>query len=284
MKYSYFPGCCYDTSAKEYEMSSRAVCRHLGIELVEAPDWNCCGSTAAHSTSHLLGLGLAARNLALAESTGLDVVAPCAACYQRLAYTDRKLKSDAGLMDKVNQITDTKYRGSIRVLSMLEVIAAMEGPVLRSRVVKPLDYLRPAAYYGCLLLRPPLISVDDPENPQMMEKILRRIGAAPVDWYFKTECCGAGMGISNEDVVLQLVNKILAGAAAAGANCIVTACPLCHFNLDLRQKRASGVLDLPVFYFTQLVGVATGLHQGELSLGTHFVDTLPLLAPSLEQS
>lgn len=242
---------------------------------------NCCGSTAAHSTNRLLGLALAARNLALAESTGLDLVASCAACYQRLAAADDELKREPVLLDQVNDITGRAYRGHIKVHSIIQIIANIEPSHLKARVVKPLAQVKAAAYYGCLLLRPPRVGIDDAENPQMMEKVLDQLGATPVDWHFKTECCGAGMGISNEDIVLRLAQRILVGAVEAGANCIVTACPLCHFNLDLRQKKVNQALGtdfaLPVFYFTQLVGVATGLKPAELSLGTHFVDTLPLL-------
>lgn len=281
MKYSYYPGCCYHTSAMEYELSSRAACGNLGIQLVEVPDWSCCGSTAAHSTNRMLGLGLAARNLALAESTGLDLVASCAACYQRLAAADDELKRDQPLLAHVNDITGRAYQGRIKVNSILQIIAGMPPADLRARVIKPLSHVKAATYYGCLLLRPPRVGIDDAENPQMMDRVLNRLGATPVDWHFKTECCGAGMGISNEVIVLRLAHRILTGAVDAGADCIVTACPLCHFNLDLRQKKVNRVMgtdfNLPVFYFTQLVGLATGLKPAEISLGTHFVDTMPLL-------
>lgn len=277
MKYSYYPGCCYETSAREYDLSSRSVCENLGIELVEIEDWNCCGSTAAHSTSHLLALSLSARNLALAEKEGLDVVAPCAACYQRLAIARHELAQDPKLLEKVNSVTGMSYAAVHKVLSMPEVVAAYGAENLRSRVMMPLAGLKTAAYYGCLLVRPRSVRIDDEENPLIMEKIMECCGAEPVDWSYKTECCGAALGISNEDIVLKLVTDILEDAAARGADCIVCACPLCHFNLDLRQakinKKFNRNFNLPVFYFTQLLGLATGVNADSLSLHTHFIDT-----------
>lgn len=280
MKYSYYPGCCYHTSAKEYDISSRVVCDRLGIQLSDVPDWSCCGSTAAHSTSHLLATSLAARNLSLAEKTGLDVVASCAACYQRLAMANYHLNNNEELLEKVNQIIDRPYQKSIKVRSMLEVIFESKT-TLATNIVKPLKGLKIAAYYGCLLVRPPSVQIDDPENPQMMDELMKIAGAQVREWGHKTECCGASLSISNEDIVLKLVLNILESAQQAGANCIVTACPLCHFNLDLRQikvnKSFGTNFELPVFYFTQLIGISLGIYPEDLSLGTHFVDPFKLL-------
>lgn len=280
MKYSYYPGCCYHTSAKEYDISSRVVCDRLGIQLSDVPDWSCCGSTAAHSTSHLLATSLAARNLSLAEKTGLDVVASCAACYQRLAMANYHLNNNEELLEKVNQIIDRPYQKSIKVRSMLEIIFESKT-TLATNIVKPLKGLKIAAYYGCLLVRPPSVQIDDPENPQMMDELMKIAGAQVREWGHKTECCGASLSISNEDIVLKLVLNILESAQQAGANCIVTACPLCHFNLDLRQikvnKSFGTNFELPVFYFTQLIGISLGIYPEDLSLGTHFVDPFKLL-------
>jgi len=278
VKFSYYPGCCYHTSAKEYDISSRVVCDKLGIELTDIPDWNCCGSTAAHSTSQLLALSLAARNLSLAEMSGLDIVASCAACYQRLAMTNYRLNNDTQLLEQVNEIIDRPYQKKINVRSMLEVI--YESTNLAPNIVKPLKGLKVAAYYGCLLVRPSSIQIDDPENPQMMDVLMEKTGARTVEWGFKTECCGASLAISNEDIVLDLVLDIIEAAREAGANCIVTACPLCHFNLDLRQAKLNKLyetnFEIPVFYFTQLIGLSLGFKPEDLSLGTHFIDPLKL--------
>lgn len=282
MKYSYFPGCCHHTSASEYDKSSRAVCRELGIEFVEVPDWSCCGSTAAHSTSKLLALALSARNLALAESTGHDVTAACAACYQRLALAHHELMGDRKLAQKVDRITGKEYLGKIKVKSILEVISEVGLDAIGARTVRPLNGLKAACYYGCLMVRPSAIAADDAENPVKIDNIISSLGGETVEWGHKTECCGASLAVSNEDIVMRLVDSILKDAVKSGANCIVTACPLCHFNLDARQSKINKKMKtsyrLPVFYFTQLMGVAMGLDNEELSTDTHFVGTAGLLA------
>jgi len=282
MKYAYYPGCCYHTSAKEYESSTRVVSKNLGLELIEIPDWSCCGSTAAHGKSHLLSVALPSRNIALAEEMGLDITAPCAACYQRLAGANKQLVEDKTLREKVNQITGRVYNGTVDVKSIVEVIDSLEPESIRARVIRPLKGLKIAAYYGCFLVRPPWVTrYDDPENPNSLDRLMRLVGAETLEWSHKTECCGASLSVSNEKIVLQLVNKILTAAVESGANCLVTACPLCHFNLDLRQKKCNKHLgtkfNLPVFYFTQLLGVAIGLNQQDLCLNTHFMDTQKIL-------
>lgn len=278
MKYAYYPGCCYHTSAREYEFSSRLVSKTLGLELVEIPDWSCCGSTAAHGKSHLLTLALPSRNLALAGEMGLDVTAPCAACFQRLAWANKQLIEDKNLREKVNRITGRAYDGTVRVKSIVEAIDTIGPEAILARVVRPLKGLKVAAYYGCFLVRPPWVTnYDDPENPSSLDRLMRLTGAETLDWPHKTECCGASLSVSNEDIVLRLVARILKAALASGANCLVTACPLCHFNLDLRQEKCNKKMGtrfkLPVFYFTQLIGVAMGLNERDLCLDTHFVDT-----------
>ncbi|ACV62229.1 CoB--CoM heterodisulfide reductase [Desulfofarcimen acetoxidans DSM 771] len=281
MRYAYYPGCCDHTSAKEYDISTRAVCKALGIELMEIPDWSCCGSTPGHSTSHLLGIALSARNLALVEEMGLDCTASCAACYQRLAMANVEMKNDTQLCEKINHITGKPYRGGVKVKSILEVIAEMNQSQILAKVVKSLKNLKIAVYYGCLMVRPRDIQIDDPENPTIMDNLLQNLGAQTLEWNYKTECCGAALAMSNEDIVLKLANKILADAKSAGANCIVTACPLCHFNLDMRQKKVNKAYEtdynLPVFYFTQLVGLALGIKPEALCLRDHFIDTKHIL-------
>ena len=281
MRYAYYPGCCDHTSAKEYDISTRAVCSGLGIELMEIPDWSCCGSTPGHSTSHLLGVALSARNLALVEEMGLECTASCAACYQRLAMANVEMKKDAELCEKINLVTGKPYHGGVKVKSILEVITEMNQTQLQTKIIKSLTNLKIAVYYGCLMVRPKEIQIDDPENPTIMDKLLVSMGAKTLDWSYKTECCGAALAMSNEDIVLKLAHKILFNAKCVGANCIVTACPLCHFNLDMRQKRVNKVYgtdyNLPVFYFTQLIGLAMGLKAEDLCLKSHFVDTKIIL-------
>lgn len=282
MKYAYFPGCCYHTSAKEYEVSTRSVSKKAGLELVEIPDWNCCGSTAAHGKSRLLSLALPARSLAKAEEMGLDVTASCAACFQRLAVASKKLSADPVLLEKVGKIIERPFEARVKVKSSVEVFNSFDPEQLRDKIVSPLAGLKVAAYYGCFLVRPPeVVGYDDPENPQAIDRLMQLIGAGTVDWPHKTECCGASHSITNEEIVFNLVGRILKAAQDSGANCVVTACPLCHFNLDLRQQRLNNKFgtsfNLPVFYFTQLVGLAMGLDYKELSLYSHYIDPFKLL-------
>lgn len=277
MRYSYYAGCSLHATGREFDLSSRAVCSRLGIELSEVPDWNCCGATSAHSTSHLLAVTLAARNLALAEEQGFDdVLVPCAACYHRLAVARKELGEDPRLRDQVMRITGRDYTGRVGVRPLLDVLAGMERQRLTAQVTRPLNGLKAACYYGCLLVRPPAVTgFDDPEDPQSMDRLMRLVGAEPVHWGYKTECCGAAHGVANEAVTLKLVRDILDVARRAGADCVVCACPLCQNNLDARQNHVNQAfgtdLHVPVVYFTQLLGLAFGLSARELGLDTLFV-------------
>lgn len=285
MRYAYYSGCSLHATAREYDLSTRAVCRWLGIDLCELQDWNCCGATAAHSTSHLLSVALAARNLSLAEERGLDLIVPCAACYQRLAAARREMDENPALRERVARVTGRDGGGRIGVRSLLETLDDLDPDLVAAQVARPLAGLRVACYYGCLLVRPPAVTgFDDPEHPQSMDRLVRLAGATPVDWDYKTECCGAAQGVSNEPVALKLVRDILAAASGAGADCLVCACPLCQSNLDARQSHVNRVyrtaFRLPVLYFTQLIGVSLGIGARELGLDTLFVDPGRLFVPN----
>ncbi|MBE0466093.1 MAG: CoB--CoM heterodisulfide reductase iron-sulfur subunit B family protein [Candidatus Desulforudis sp.] len=282
MRYAYYSGCTLHATAREFDLSTRAVCSRLGIELEEIPDWNCCGATAAHATSHLLSVALAARNLALAETQEADLLVPCAACYHRLVTARKEMSENPHLRERVVRIIGREYRGRIGVRSLLEVLDHLDPERLAAGVVRPLRGLKVACYYGCLLVRPPAVTgFDDPEQPQVMDRLMRQWGAEPVDWGYKTECCGAGQGFSNEPVVLKLVRDILATASRAGADCLVCACTLCQSNLDARQGHVNRVYGsdfrLPVMYFTQLIGVGMGMEARELGLDSLFVDPRPVI-------
>jgi heterodisulfide reductase subunit B len=277
MNYAYYAGCSLHATGREFDLSARAVCGRLGIGLAEIPDWNCCGASSAHSTSHLLAVSLAARNLALAEAQGAgDIVVPCAACYQRLAVARKELGEDPGLREQVARVTARDYTGRTGVRSLLEVLGGLDAEHLKAQVTQPLSGLKAACYYGCLLVRPPAVTgFDDPEDPRSMDDLVRLAGAEPLPWGYKTECCGAAHGVANEPVTLKLVRDILKVARRAGADCLVCACPLCQNNLDARQEhvnRAFGTdFGLPVLYFTQLLGSAFGLSGRDLGLDKHFV-------------
>lgn len=282
MKFAYYPGCSLHSTAKEYDMSSRAVCELLGIELEEVLDWNCCGASSAHATNRDLSIALPMRNLAIAEEMGLDVVAPCAACYNRLKSANAAVKDDTNLLNRINDVTGKDYKASINVLSLLEAVDRMGVDAIKPHVKRSLEGLRTASYYGCLLLRPPGVTCfDNTENPTSMDNILAALGAEPVQWPHKTECCGAGLSISKSDIVVKLTHDILDAAKKSGANCIVSACPLCQSNLDSRQSQVENTYEeyygLPVFFFTQLMGLAFGLPAKSLGMNKLMVNPVPVL-------
>ncbi len=278
MKYAYYPGCSLESTAREFGESTTLVAEALGIELVEIPDWNCCGATSGHALDHKLSIALPARTLGIAESMGLDVVAPCAACYNRMKSAEVAMKSDEALRSEINASLAKPYEGKITVRSALEVFTAPE--VLKSvaeNVRYPLRGLRPACYYGCLLLRPPrVVGFDDPEAPQRLDEAMRVVGAEPVEWYFKNECCGASLGISKSSITVKLTGDIISNAKKHGANCIVTVCPLCMTNLEMRQAAAGKMrgedLTIPVFYFTELLGLAMEVPGIRKLFASHLVD------------
>ena len=273
MKYSFFPGCSLDSTAADYLMSTQAVAKALGIQLEELPDWTCCGSSPAHATDAILAAALPARNLAIAHDLGQDMIVCCASCYGRLAGANLAIAQDPKLRAQVAESIGREYSGGVKVRHFLQVLREDVGLAeIRDMIVKPLDGLKVASYYGCLLTRPKeLCIVDDPEDPQLMEELLSAIGAEPIEWPFKTECCGASFSITRTDTVKRLCGEILRMAKESGAECIAVACPLCQTNLDLRQsdieKSTGEQFGLPVFYFTQLLGKALGLSDQELGIG-----------------
>lgn len=267
MRYSYYPGCSLHSSAREYDESTRAVCKALGIELVELPDWNCCGATSAHSLNDLLAVAIPARNLKIAEGLGLDLVTPCAACFNRLKDAEHIVGENPKIIEEV---INYSFRHNIKVLHLLDIMDLSE---IKKRLVKPLNGLKLVAYYGCLLVRPPKVTeFDNLENPVKLDKLLETIGATTLDWSYKTECCGASLSLTRRDIVYNLVSKIVNSAKDSGASAIVTACPLCQANLEMRQKE-----NFPIFYFTELLGIVFGLEESEEWLKRHLVNVQALL-------
>jgi heterodisulfide reductase subunit B len=283
MKYAYYPGCSLHSTANEYELSTQAVCKALSIELEEIEDWNCCGATSAHSLNRELSIALPLRNLAKAEQMGLDVVTPCAACFNRLRSADAALRESPEMRQLMAEKYGIKYDGKTRVLSLLEAVSSLGEEAIRSHVKRDLSGLKVACYYGCLLIRPPDVAqFDDPEAPMSLDNMMTALGAEPVTWPYKNECCGASLSISKSDVVVKLSHDILSMAKRAGANCMATACPLCQGNLDMRQadieKKYGEQFGMPIFYFTQLMGLAFGLWEGNLGLKKLMVDPGAVLA------
>lgn len=283
MKYAYYPGCSLEATGVEYNLSTKLVAKHLGLELWEIPDWNCCGASAAHATNRLLGFALPARNLALAEKEGLDVAVPCAACYNRMRVVELAVRNSKECQEEVAGIIEMDYEASNQTLSLLDLLAnRVDQEQIQEKVVRPLTGLKVACYYGCLLVRPvETTGFDDAENPQSMDRLMEMLGATPVDWSFKIECCGAGHTTTLSKEAGPLLRNIFVDAKANGADCIAVACPLCFMNLDMRQKGIEGSYqgkyDLPIFYFTELMGLAFGYSPKELGLPKHFVNVLPLL-------
>ncbi len=284
MKYAYFPGCSLHSTAREYDLSTKEVARALGIELVEIPDWICCGATPAHITMQLLSMALPVKNLLKAKAMGsYEVATCCAACFSRLKFANEFMEHDAAGRDKVNKILGEEYKGEVRVRHFLDILINAYGlKNLSERVVNKLSGLKVACYYGCLLVRPPEITgFDDLEEPHLMDDLIKTIGGEPVAWPYKTECCGASFSLTRTDIVLKLSNDILQMACDEGAQAIVVACPLCHSNLDLRQaainKKYKKNFQVPVFYFTQLVGLSLGIDARKLGFNKHIVNPVKLL-------
>jgi heterodisulfide reductase subunit B len=252
------------------------VSRALGIELKEVDDWSCCGATSAHSTNFKLSVALPARNLIAAEKDAMDVMVPCAACFNRFKTAEHHLKGDKALRNEIEGIVGGKYHGGIAIRNPIDIIykeIGLDG--LSGKVKKSLKGLKPVSYYGCLLLRPPEVcEFDNYENPVILDKILNTLGAGARLWSYKTDCCGGSLTISKTDIVMKMVNKLMTMAREAGANCVVTACPVCMANLDMR---ASENLRLPVFYFTELIALALGLQGPDTWFKLHNVDPRPLM-------
>jgi heterodisulfide reductase subunit B len=273
----YYPGCALHGSSNDYETSARACLRALDVHLREIDDWICCGATAAHSLNHKLAVALPARNLGLAKRQGFsEVLAPCPMCSMELLNARKEIRSDPALRREMSSIVELDLEGDTGVRNLIEVLQAAGLDRIKAAVTRPLDTVRAACYYGCLLTRPPgVVAFDDPEQPRSMEALIEALGAKTVDWNFRTECCGAGMTMANEETVLALSNKILADASAHEANCIVTVCPMCHVNLDMKQadvERRFGVrYGLPIYYLSDLVGLAIGLTEAALAIDRHFV-------------
>ena len=276
MKLGYYPGCSLKGGSREYKESVLAMAKAFDIELVEIPDWNCCGATAAHNMNKELSLSLPARVLALAEREGMsNIVAPCAACYSRLTVSQHELNYDETLKSNIASIIGIEYKGTTRILNIIQFIQEYIIGKLPEKIVKPFQH-NVACYYGCLLVRPhSILKFDRVEDPQTMDEVVNKVGGKAIDWAFKTECCGAGMSVSRTDIVARLSGKIVEDAFDRKAEAIIVACPMCHSNLDMRRKEINEYLakeiEIPVLYISQVIGLAVGLDPKVLGLQRHMV-------------
>ena len=275
MKYSYYPGCTASTTAVEYGLSTEAVCEALGVELIELPDWNCCGASSAHALNHELATALPGRNVAIAQAAGLDIAIPCPACYQHSLIADKRFREDEAWRAEMEELLGFEYTGQARPRALLEIIGYdFDLEDIAAQVKKPLEGLKPVSYYGCVLVRPPeLTGWDDPEHPVIMDRLLKALGAEPVSWSYIVDCCGASLTLNRSDVVVTLVNRLVQAAEEAGANCIVSACGMCQINLDTRQKGHK----MPILYFTELLGLALNLPATNSWFKRHAIDPRLLL-------
>lgn len=253
MKLSYYPGCSLEGTAQDYDHSVREVCLRLGVELIDIPDWNCCGASSAHMTDHEIGMRLPMRNLLLAENLGHDILVPCAACFQRLMAADKALRKNAPAWDV------TEYAPTFDILHISTLLAREDmQSIIQEKVLSDLSGLKIGCYYGCLSLRNPHITdVANWETPRTLETIMRGLGAEPVRWSHRTECCSGSLTMARPDIAEKLVGDIVTAAKRAGADALVTDCPMCQANVETRQQTGEeGETRLPVFFATELIVAA----------------------------
>lgn len=280
MELAYYPGCSLQQSAAIYDQQTRIVCQEMDIQLREIEDWNCCGATSVSKADDLLTIAMAARNIGIAESAGFqEMVIPCSACYLRTLVSQTCLKQDPELKKKINSQLSKKVKDNIKISSILEpLLAKVQSEEFQTKIQTKLKGLNPVCYYGCMLTRFPqdVPTFDNVENPQAMEHILQTIGVLPLDWNFKTACCGASAAVTDPHTAFHLMAKIFQEALEREAECIVSTCPMCQMNLDAYQEKISTMYDIPkqfpVFFLTELLGLALGLDFELLHINKHFTD------------
>ncbi len=283
MEIPYYPGCTLNTKAKGFDNSARASARELGLELVELEEWNCCGATFPLLVDNMLDLAGPAQVLISARQAGQRLAVACSTCYNVLKRTNRVIREDEDSREKLNFFLDADYGGDLEVLDLLQILRDEIGfDNVKEAVKKPLSGLKVAAYYGCMVLRPPAeVAYDDPENPHALDDLITALGAEAVDYSHQGECCGAYLAVKSAEVTAEMSFTILASAQRSGAELVVANCPLCQFNLDRMQKtmgsRHTGFQPIPVLYFTQLLGIALGLDSEGFELDRHYVDPRSLL-------
>ena len=283
-KYAYFPGCSLEKMAQSYHHSALETTRKLDVELQELEDWNCCGATAYFHVDELLAYTLTARNLAMAEKDGLDLVAPCSACYKNAFFTRTYLREDPELAEHINYALaedNLEFAGETAVHHLMEVFVNEVGlEEVKSKVTNPLKGMRVAPYYGCQILRPRK-DHEDVESPQFFEDLMAAIGAEPVDYPGRLRCCGGSLILTSREAALNMVYILLQSAIDRDAAVIATACPLCQVNLECYQQQVNHEygtnFSIPVLYFTQLIGLAFGIAPKRLGIGKELVSTSKIL-------
>jgi len=287
-KFAYFPGCSLEKMASSYHKSALETTEVFDIELQELDDWNCCGATTYFHVDQLLAHTLVARNLALAEKEGLDLVAPCSACYKNAFFTNKVIKDDPDLAEHINfalEEDDLQFNAEINVYHLIEIFANDVGvDKLKKGVKNPLKGLNIAPYYGCQIVRPRK-NGEEIENPQYFEDIISAMGAEPTYFPERLRCCGGSLIMTSREAALDMVRILLQSAEKNGAHVIATACPLCQVNLECYQEQVNEEFGtdfkMPVLYFTQLLGLALGLSPKKLGIGIELVSATPVFAKLL---
>ncbi len=282
-KFAYFPGCSLEKIALSYNNSSMETSKILGVELQELEDWNCCGATTYFHVDQLLAYTLTARNLAMAEKEGLDLVAPCSACYKNAYFTNKYFKADPDVAEHINyalEEDDLQFNGNINVHHIMDIYVNEVGfDAIKEKVKKPLEGLKVAPYYGCQIVRPRK-NGEEVENPQFFEDLVSAMGAEAVDFPERLRCCGGSLIMTSRHAALDMVRVLLKSAVDSGADVIATACPLCQVNLECYQLQVNEDFGtdfkVPVVYFTQLLGLALGMSKKKVGIGKELVSAAPI--------
>lgn len=291
MKIPYYPGCTLKTKAKNFETSALAVARKLGIELVELPRWNCCGTVYSLTDDDLIHHVAPIRNLIRVQEMNRNglvedehrLVNLCSMCFNTLKRSNLRVLENSDDLEKINNLMylEDDYQGKVEVIHFLELLRGTGFEKIKENVTNPLEGLKIAPYYGCMLLRPKEVGIDDPEDPVVEAELLKALGAEAIDNPYKKVCCGSYQTIQNKKAVSGLAYDILSHAQGAGADAISLSCPLCAFNLDSRQKEIKeehpDFKQIPVFYFTQLMAIGFGLDEECYGLDLNYVNPEPLL-------
>jgi heterodisulfide reductase subunit B len=286
MKISYYPGCTLKNNAKNFEDSTLCSLKHLEVEVEELERWNCCGTVFSLATDDLIHHVAPIRNLIRVKETNTNrVMTLCAMCFNTLKRANERVKSDPESLDKINEFMyreQVKYEGDVKILHLLELLRdEIKFENIAKKVVKPLKNLKIANYYGCLLVRPKEIGLDDVENPTVLENLMTALGADPIDFPYKTECCASYQTVDKPENVADRTYQILTSAQSQGAELVSLSCPLCAFNLDHRQKETvkkyPEFKNMPILYFTQLMAIALGCPEKDLRLDLHYIDPKPIL-------
>jgi heterodisulfide reductase subunit B len=286
MKVSYYPGCTLKSNAKNFEDSTLCALRELGVDVKELSRWNCCGTVYSLTTDDLMRHLASVRNLIRVKEEQADsVMTLCAMCYNTLKRVNERIKADPESLQKIHKFMDEEkiaYQGDVKVRHLLELLKEdVRFEAIAAKVKKPLGNLKVASYYGCLLVRPKEIGLDDMENPTILDDLAAVLGAEAIDFPYKTECCGAYQTVDSPETVADRTFSILTSAQSRGAEVVSVSCPLCAFNLDHRQKETaakySGFKQIPILYFTQLLASAMGCREKDLRLDLHYVNPGPLL-------